>query len=70
MGQVRFNHHISKDDQERNFAYAGKPGLGTLAMVAPVQIDDWSRASQPDSNQITPLYGVRSTEARTSPRIP
>ena len=62
MGTIKIDHHISKDDQGRNFAYAGKPGLGTLALVAPVKIDDWTRdGSQPDDDEITALYGVRST---------
>ena len=56
------NYHISKDDQGRNYAYAGKPGLGTLALLAPVQIDDWSVGSEPaNPEDITVLYGVRST---------
>ena len=63
------NYHIGKDDQNRNYDYSGKPGLGTLALVAPVQIDDWrihddvdldTVPTSPTEEEITPLYGLRS----------
>ena len=57
---IPVNYHISKDEQGDNYAYSGKPGLGTIAMIAPVQIDDWSKGSEPDNGDVSVLYGLRS----------
>ena len=60
MANIPVKYHISKDEQRDNYAYAGKPGLGTIAIIAPVQIDNWEEGSEPDTDEAIPLYGLRS----------
>ena len=66
MGTAIVNYNIPKNQQQDNYAYAGKPGLGTVALVSPVQIDDWGIddnlmiPSAPASENIVTMHGLRS----------
>ena len=58
MATTVAEYHISKDNQNANYAYAGKPGLGTVALIAPVQIDDWKVTNDVPIDPLDPTLGT------------
>ena len=60
MATIPAQFHTNENNQGANYDYAGKPGLGTVALVAPVQIDDWSIDSQPEFEETVQMHGLRS----------
>ena len=60
MATIPVELHTNENNQNANYDYSGKPGLGSVALIAPVQIDDWSIESEPNDGEAVQMHGLRS----------